>query len=113
MELTVRDKRWQLMLDCLDAEQPPFSQGTLFNFRLRLIAHNLDKTLLDRTSALAEKTGGFSARQLRVVLDSTLLFGARRVEDTLTLLGMRRSATCRWWHVMRRHISSLPEVSSN
>ena len=51
------DKRWQMVLDCLGAEQPPFSQGTLCNFRMRLIAHNLDKTLLDRTVALAETTG--------------------------------------------------------
>jgi hypothetical protein len=87
VELTVMDKRWQMVLDCLGAEQPPFSQGTLFNFRMRLIAHNLDKTLLERTVALAETTGGFGARQLRAVLDSTPLFGAGRVEDTLNLLG--------------------------
>ena len=87
VELTVMDQRWQLVLDCLGAEPPPFSQGTLFNFRMRLIAHNLDKTLLERTVALAEKTGGFGARQLRAVLDSTPLFGAGRVEDTLNLLG--------------------------
>ena len=54
---------------------------------MRLITHNLDKTLLDRTVALAEHTGGFGARQLRAVLDSTPLFGAGRVEDTLNLLG--------------------------
>src|SRR6516162_2819157 len=60
---------------------------TLFNFRMRLIAHNLEKTLLDRTVALAEKTGGFGVRQLRAALDSTPLFGASRVEDTLNLLG--------------------------
>ena len=36
VELTVMDKRWQLVLDCLGAEVPPFSQGTLFNFRMRL-----------------------------------------------------------------------------
>jgi Transposase domain (DUF772) len=87
VELTVLDKRWQMVLDCLGAEQPPFSQGTLFNFRMRLMAHNLDKTLLDRTVALAEKTGGFGARQLRAALDSTPLCGACRVEDTLNLLG--------------------------
>jgi hypothetical protein len=87
VELTVMDKRWQLVLDCLGAEHPPCSQGTLFNFRMRLIAHNLDKTLLDRTVALAEQTGGFGARQLRAVLDSTPLFGAGRVEDTLNVLG--------------------------
>jgi Transposase DDE domain/Transposase domain (DUF772) len=87
VELTVMDKRWQMVLDCLGAEQPPFSQSTLWNFRMRLIAHTLDKTLLDRTVALAEQTGGFGARQLRAVLDSTPLFGAGRVEDTLNLLG--------------------------
>jgi Transposase DDE domain/Transposase domain (DUF772) len=87
VERTVMDKRWQLVLDCLGAEPPPFSQGTLFHFRLRLIQHNLDKTLLERTVALAEKTGGFGARQLRAALDSTPLFGAGRVEDTLNLLG--------------------------
>ena len=55
--------------------------------RLRLIAHTLDKTLLDRTGALAEQPGGFGARHLRAALDSTPLFGAGRVEDTLNLLG--------------------------
>src|SRR2546425_46694 len=87
VELTVMDKRWQMVLDCLGAEHPPFSRGTLFHFRLRLMAHDLDKSLLDRTVALAEKTGGFGARQLRAVLDSTPLVGAGRVEDTLHLLG--------------------------
>jgi len=87
VELTVMDKRWQMVLDCLGAEQPPFSRGTLFHFRMRLIAHNLDKTLLDRTVTLAEQTGGFGPRQLRAALDSTPLFGAGRVEDTLNLLG--------------------------
>src|SRR4029453_2597324 len=87
VELTVLDKRWQMGLDCLDAEPPPFSQGTLFNFRMRLIQHNLDKTLLERTVALAEKTGGFGARQVRAVLDATPLLGAGRVEDTFNLLG--------------------------
>src|SRR5215475_11201513 len=100
VELSVMDKRWQMVLDCLGAEQPPFSQGTLCNFRMRLIAHNLDKTLLDRTVALAEKTGGFGARQLRAVLDSTPLFGASRVEDTLNLLG----------HALRKAVGLAAQV---
>jgi Transposase DDE domain/Transposase domain (DUF772) len=87
VELTVMDKRWQMVLDCLGAEQPPFSQSTLWNFRMRLMAHNLDKILLERTVTWAEQTGGFGARQLRAALDSTPLFGAGRVEDTLNLLG--------------------------
>jgi len=57
VELTVMDKRWQLVLDCLGAEQPPCSQGTLGNFRMRLMAHNLDKVLLERTVTVAEQTG--------------------------------------------------------
>ena len=81
------DKRWQMVVDCLGAAQPPFRQGTLLDFRMRLITHNLAKTLLERTVALAEKTGGFGARQLRAALDSTPLFGASRVEDPRTLLG--------------------------
>jgi hypothetical protein len=85
--LTVMDKRWPLVLDCLGAEQPPFSQGTLCNFRMRLMAHNLDKVVLERTVTVAEQTGGCGARQLRAALDSTPLCGAGRVEDTLHLLG--------------------------
>jgi hypothetical protein len=100
VELTVMDKRWQMVLDCLGAAHPPFSQGTLFNFRMRLIAHNLDKTLLDRTVALAEQTGGFGARQLRAALDSTPLFGAGRVEDTLNLLG----------HALRKAVGLAAQV---
>src|SRR5262245_15480887 len=87
VELTVMDKRWQMVLDGLGAEQPPFSQSTLGNFRMRFSAHHLDKSLLKRTVAVAEQTGGFGARQLRAVLDSTPLCGASRVEDTLNLLG--------------------------
>ena len=87
VELTVRDQRWQLVLDGLGAEPPPFRQGTLCNVRMRLIPHDVAKTLLERTGALAEQTGGCGARQLRAVLASTPLFGAGRVEETLTLLG--------------------------
>jgi hypothetical protein len=82
VELTVMDQRWQMVLDCLGAEHPPCSQGTLLHCRMRRIPHDLDKTLRERTVALAEHTGGFGVRPLRAVLDSTPLFGAGRVEDT-------------------------------
>ena len=87
VERTVRDTRWPLVLACLGAEPPPFRQGTLFHFRLRLIPHNLDKPLLERTVAVAEQTGGCGARQLRAALDSPPLCGAGRVEDPLHRLG--------------------------
>jgi hypothetical protein len=49
---------------------------------------------------LAEKTGGFGARQLRAVLESTPLFGASRVEDTLNLLG----------HALRKAVGLAAQV---
>jgi hypothetical protein len=87
VERSVMDRRWQMVLGCLAARKPLFSKSTLWAFRMRLIEHEMDKELLERTVQMAEKFGGFSARQLRVALDSTPLFGAGRVEDTFNLLG--------------------------
>ena len=54
IEATVTDRRWQLVLDCLGAEQPPFSKGTLVGFRGRLIEKELDRALVERSVQLAE-----------------------------------------------------------
>ena len=87
VEEAVFDMRWQMVLDCIGTEEPPFSQGVLVDFRRRLVAHNMDKRLLERTVELAEETGEFGAKQLRVALDSSPLWGAGRVEDTFNLIG--------------------------
>jgi Transposase DDE domain/Transposase domain (DUF772) len=87
VEATTMDRRWQLVLDCLDASQPPFSKGTLVAFRERLIKQDADRRLIERTVALAEQRGGFGSRALRAALDSSPLWGAGRVEDTYNLLG--------------------------
>ena len=87
IEATVMDRRWQLVLDCMGAEEPPFSKGTLVGFRKRLIEQNLDRRLVERTVELAARTGGFGARALRAALDSSPLWGAGRVEDTFNLMG--------------------------
>jgi hypothetical protein len=87
VEATVMDRRWQLVLDCLDVERAPFSKGTLVGFRTRLIGHNLDRRLVERTVALAKAKGGFGDRALRAALDASPLWGAGRVEDTINLLG--------------------------
>jgi hypothetical protein len=87
LEATLMDRRWQLVLDCLDTETMPFSKGTLVGFRKLLIARHLDRRLLERTVELAHATGAFGSRQLRAALDSSPLWGAGRVEDTYNLLG--------------------------
>src|SRR6266496_1077384 len=90
------DQRWQLVLGCLGATEAPFSQGALVKFRERMIAHDLDRKLLDRTVALAKQTGRFGWQALRAALDSSPLVGAGRVEDTWNLLGRALGAvvTC-------------------
>jgi hypothetical protein len=93
VELSLVDLRWQMVLDCLGVSTPPFSQGGLVAFRERLIAHEMDRVLLDRTVALVrsgamtEADGRSVSKALRVAIDSRPLEGAGRVEDTINLLG--------------------------
>jgi hypothetical protein len=87
LEALVMDRRWQLALDCLDCAAAPCGKGTLVRFRALLIAHDLDRRLVERTVETARQHGGFGPRQLRAALDSSPLWGAGRVEDTDNLLG--------------------------
>jgi Transposase DDE domain/Transposase domain (DUF772) len=87
IEATLMDRRWQLVLDCLDAGQAPFSKGTFVAFRKRLIDAQMDRRLIERTIELASSTQEFGPRALRAALDSSPLWGAGRVEDTINLIG--------------------------
>jgi hypothetical protein len=91
VELTVVDARWQLVLDCMGAERPAISQGSLQSFRERLIISGLDRRLLERTVELAKDSKEFDwkklPKQVRLAVDSRPLEGAGRVEDTINLLG--------------------------
>ena len=87
IEALMMDRRWQLVADCMDHAVAPFSKGTLVAFRARLIAHSLDRRLVERTVELARRTGGFAPGPLRAALDARPLWGAGRVEDTLNLMG--------------------------
>jgi len=93
VELTVVDLRWQMVLGCLGADEPAFAQGTLQAFRDRLVAHELDRVLLERTVALVrthvvkKKEADGLVTKIRVAIDSRPLVGAGRVEDTINLLG--------------------------
>ena len=83
------DLRWQLVLDCLDADKAPFQRTTLVDFRTRLTKADFLSEVLKRTADLARDSGDFDAKKvakLRIAIDSLPLQGAGRVEDTLNLL---------------------------
>jgi phage anti-repressor protein len=110
------DRRWQLVLDCLDCERPPFSKATLVRVRRQLIRHRLERRLVERTISLAKQTGGFGASALRGALDSSPLWGAGRVEDTYNLLGhalgkaLSVCATQQGWELSQVHEEAGAEL---
>ena len=87
IEARTMDRRWQLVLDCLEAEEAPFSKGTLIAFRNRLIESQMDRRLIERSLEVARETGAFGPGPRLTALDRSPLWGAGRVEDTSNLLG--------------------------
>ena len=87
IEATLMDRRWQLVLNCLDVDQAPFSKGTLVGFRQQLINAQMDRRLIERSIEVASRSQAFGSRALRAALDSSPLWGAGRVEDTYNLVG--------------------------
>src|SRR5947199_7690713 len=86
IEASTMDRRWQLVLDCVDTEKPPFSKGTLIPFRKRLSEANMDQRLTERTIEVARETGAFGTGALRYALDSSPLWGANHFEGSYNLL---------------------------
>ncbi len=80
VELTVVDLRWQMVLDRLGSTEPVFSQGAFQEFRQRMIRHDMDRRLMEKTIQLARSTEAFDFKKLpktlRVALDSSPLEGA-------------------------------------
>jgi Transposase domain (DUF772) len=87
IEATLMDRRWQLVLNCLNTDQAPFSKGTFVAFRKRLIEGQMDRRLIERTIGVAGQNQAFGPRALRAALDSSPLWGTGRVEDTYNLIG--------------------------
>lgn len=95
------DMRWQLVLGTLGEDKAPFGQGSLPRFRERLMEHDLDQRLLDRTVELAKQTGGFGWQKLKAALDSSPLAGCGRVEDSWNLIG----------HAMSRLVAVIAQAA--
>ncbi len=91
IEATLMDRRWQLVLDCLDTDQAPFSKGTLVAFRQRLIEGLMDRRLIERTIEVANQSQTFGARALRAALDSSPLWGGQDVSKIRIISWVTRS----------------------
>jgi Transposase domain (DUF772) len=75
-EALMMDQRWRLVLDRMDHATTPFAKATLGAFRTRLVAHQLDRRLVERTVELyRQTTGQVAAGKLRAALDSSPLWG--------------------------------------
>ena len=82
IEASVMDRRWQLVLNCVDTEEPPFSKGTLVAFRKRLIETNMAQRLVERTIEVARETGAFGSAALRAALDGSSLWCPKYHDET-------------------------------
>jgi hypothetical protein len=82
VRLSATDSCWRMVLATLtqDDDAPAFSQGGLQQFRERLIRHDMDRRVLERTVELAKQTKAFDWKKLpksvRVAVDSRPLEGA-------------------------------------
>ena len=93
VRLSATDNCWRMVLGTLTGkdDEPAFSQGGLQQFRERVVRHDMDRRLLERTIDVAKRSRAFDWKKLpktlRVAVDSRPLGGAGRVEDTINLLG--------------------------
>jgi hypothetical protein len=102
VRLSATDNCWRMVLGTLPekGDEPAFSQGGLQQFRERVVRHDMDRRLLERTIEVAKRSRAFDWKKLpktlRVAVDSRPLAGAGRVEDTINLLGHagRKIAEC-------------------
>jgi len=122
IEATLMDRRWQLVLDCLDTDQAPFSKGTFVAFRKRLIDAQMDRRLIERTIELRERQQTVQGRaQLRerVAVEHTLAHvgrwqGRRARYRGLrkNLFDLRRCAVVHNLHVLARSQALSAELQA-
>lgn len=79
------DIRWKVALG-IEVDDQPFAKSTLQLFRARLVLHQAERALFERSIAAAKGAGLLKSRKLVVALDTTPIFGKGAVKDTYNLL---------------------------
>ena len=80
------DLRWKVALG-VAVEERPFAKSTLQLFRAQLILHEKLQAIFLRSLEFARQNGFGRGGKVRVVLDTTYIFGRGAVKDTYNLLG--------------------------
>ena len=113
------DLRWKVALG-VAVEERPFAKSTLQLFRAQLILHEKLQAIFLRSLEFARQNGFGRGGKVRVVLDTTYIFGRGAVKDTYNLLAdgitklmsalaRRESLTVDTWashHDLSRYLAS-------
>ena len=79
------DIRWKVALG-IGIDDQPFVKSTLQAFRARLLLHEAERAIFQRSIDAAKGSGVLKSRKLKVALDTTPIFGKGAVKDTYNLL---------------------------
>jgi len=79
------DIRWKVALG-IGIDDQPFVKSTLQAFRARLVLHQAEQAIFQRSIDAAKGSGLLKSRKLKVALDTTPIFGKGAVKDTYNLL---------------------------
>src|SRR6266567_3061630 len=101
IEATLMDRRWQLVLNCLDTDQAPFSKGTFVAFRKRLIDPRwIDGSLNGRSRLPAKIT---SLDHAPYTPHWTVVRCGELAESRIRTISSdtRSKRSCVWWQTSR------------
>jgi transposase len=79
------DIRWKVALG-IGIDDAPFVKSTLQSFHARLVLHQAEQVLFQRSIDAAKGSGLLKSRKLKLALDTTPIFGRGAVKDTYNLL---------------------------
>ena len=79
------DIRWKVALG-IGIDDAPFVKSTLQSFHARLVLHQKEQAIFQRSIDTAKGSGLLKSRKLKVALDTTPIFGKGAVKDTYNLL---------------------------
>ena len=86
VERTKYDLRWKVALG-LEMEEVPMQKSALQEFEAKLVLHEMEEPILQKSIAEARRAGYLKNRKIRVALDTTPILGKGAVKDTYNLLG--------------------------